>query len=135
MKPAPVAGFDAFSLLLGPLGHFSQHFSPSEVRQRATLQSLAMRRSNQRDRLLHRLKRSIDEWVSVREVIEVAGVQYSARICELRQLGHRIESKPGGGWFRLVAPRPVPPLPPTQLNEPRQPSLFGDLRPEPRYPD
>jgi hypothetical protein len=60
----------------------------------------------QRDRLLTLLKSRAPDYVSVGEIIVVAGAQYSARIYELRRLGHRIESKQGGGWFRLVT-RPV----------------------------
>jgi hypothetical protein len=60
----------------------------------------------QRDRLLTLLKSRAPGYASVAEIIAVAGVQYGARIYELRGLGHRIESKPGGGWFRL-ATRPT----------------------------
>ena len=59
-------------------------------------------RPNQRDRLIALLRNRAPGWVSVPDVMAAAGAQYSARICELRQMGHRIESKPGGGWFRLV---------------------------------
>jgi hypothetical protein len=64
-------------------------------------------RPNQRDRLLALLQSRAEEWVRLGDIMAVAGAQYGARIYELRRLGHRIESKPGGGWFRLVIRRAV----------------------------
>ena len=106
------------------------------------------KRPGQRDRLLALLKSRAPAWVFVRDVVEVAGVQYGARIYELRRLGHWIESKPGGGWFRLLVVRPSPDpslvpdcesdtglLFPAPKQAPVAESLFGDLSPESRYPD
>lgn len=61
-----------------------------------------MNRPRQRDRLLALLKSCALDWLPLSEILAAAGAQYGARILELRRLGHRIESKPGGGWFRLV---------------------------------
>src|SRR6266849_5865838 len=68
-------------------------------------------RPRQRDRLLALLKSRVPDWVPLAPILAVAGVQYGARIYELRRLGHRIESKPGGGWFRLIACPALDPTP------------------------
>lgn len=97
------------------------------------------RRANQRDRLLARLEISSPDLVLIREVIEVAGFQYGARILELRRLGHQIENDPGQG-FRLISKaaterikskNPICAKPSSETSA----TLFGDLAPEPRYPD
>lgn len=83
-------------------------------------------RANQRQLLFELLKASSPNWVPIREVLEIAGFQYGARIFELRRLGHRVENDPGRA-FRLVTNQPpritvnpsVLPLAPQ--------SLFGDL--------
>lgn len=95
-------------------------------------------RANQRDRLLALLKSCAPNRVSLAKILAVAGAQYGARIYELRRLGHRIESKPGGGWFRLgTAPASlaIPESQPIQKPPANPESLFGDLAPEARYPD
>jgi hypothetical protein len=95
-------------------------------------------RANQRARLLELLKASSPDWVPIREVLNVAGFQYGARIFELRRLGHRVENDPGRA-FRLIslpsatAAVELPQQKPVPSTEPD--SLFGDLQPGPRYPD
>jgi hypothetical protein len=80
-------------------------------------------RTSQRDRLLALLKARANQWVSVRDVADVAGLQYNARIFELRALGHPIQNYQEGArsWFRLVvkAATPVP-----AANPPRDPELL-----------
>jgi len=97
----------------------------------------------QRDRLLALLKGRVSEWVPLADVMAVAGAQYGARIYELRGLGHRIESKPGGGWFRLIT-RPAAdlnaaPLPTAPCSVSEENRLFPDdaplSNPEMEYPD
>jgi hypothetical protein len=96
-------------------------------------------RPRQRDRLLAFLKNRAPSYASVAEIIAVAGVQYGTRIYELRGLGHRIESKPGGGWFRLVV-RPTVDQSPVSISTPAvapaatDPGLFPDGAP-PRHLD
>lgn len=92
----------------------------------------------QRDQLLTLLESRAHAWVSLVDVMDVAGVQYNARVFELRRLGHRIENKPG--WFRLVPAmatqdeKAIAKVPaPADLDR-----LFPDLLPEdlpPRHVD
>jgi len=95
-------------------------------------------RANQRARLLELLKRTSPDWVPIREVLNVAGFQYGARIFELRHLGHHIENDPGRA-FRLITvaraktENSSSTEPEDELQQPA--TLFGDLQPEPRYPD
>jgi hypothetical protein len=95
----------------------------------------------QRDRLLALLKRHAPHWVPLPEILDLGIAQYSARIFELRRLGHGIESKQENShsWFRLVVNDTA-----GTIAEPERPrgtapeanrTLFGDLQPEPRYPD
>jgi hypothetical protein len=93
------------------------------------------KRPCQRDYLLALLKRHAPDWVSLAQILAIAGAQYGARIYELRRLGHRIESKSGGGWFRLVI-RPTaadlsPALPPTPSSASDADRLFPDDAPLP----
>jgi hypothetical protein len=69
------------------------------------------KRPRQRERLLALLRSRAPNWVSLAEILVVAGAQYGARVYELRGLGHRVESKPGGGWFRLIVRSTVDPSP------------------------
>jgi hypothetical protein len=107
------------------------------------MQNTSHTRPRQRDRLLALLKRHAPDWIPLAEVLVVAGAQYGARIYELRHLGHRIESKPGGGWFRLVT-RPATDLNPAPLltapcSVSDENRLFPDdaqlSNPEMEYPD
>jgi hypothetical protein len=95
------------------------------------------KRVSQRDRTLELLKSRAPDWAHLADVIAVAGAQYGARIYELRRLGHRIESKPGGGWFRL-ATRPTAEPKPSVVATPSPASetdrLFPDDAP-PRHLD
>jgi len=97
------------------------------------------RRANQRTNLLALLRANSPDLAPLREVLEVAGFQYSARIFELRRLGHRIENEPGRG-FRLIHKPALIETPPgepnRQVSSSAEPmSLFGNLEPGPRYPD
>jgi len=96
------------------------------------------RRANQGAQLLALLKAYSPNLAPLREVVDVAGFQYSARIFELRRLGHRIENEPGRG-FRLVTCLPAAVESPTIEIHDRVPpstestSLFGDLTPDRTY--
>lgn len=76
--------------------------------------------------MLRLLRSRPGEWIPVAEIQAVAGLQYSARISEARQLGHKIQNfeRDGASWFRLIVPPPAtpPPIP----AEPSQRSMFGD---------
>jgi hypothetical protein len=97
----------------------------------------------QRDRLFTLLKSRSPDWISLPQIMTVAGAQYGARIYELRGLGHRIESKPGGGWFRLItraaADLNAAPLPTAPCSVSDENRLFPDdaplSNPEMEYPD
>src|SRR5215469_16465014 len=95
-------------------------------------------KANQRATLLELLKSNAPHWVPIAEVVSIAGFQYGARIFELRRLGHRIENDPGRA-FRLITFAPVKTKNSSSAEAEdgrQQPTtLFGDLQPEPRYPD
>jgi len=61
-------------------------------------------RATQRDQLLAKLESRPGEWVPLPEILGLRIAQYSARIFELRALGHRIENRreDGKSFFRLV---------------------------------
>jgi len=88
------------------------------------------KRSNQRDRLLALLKSRAPGRVPLRDVMEVAGAQYNARVWELRCLGYRIanEREDDHSFFRLVT-RPTPTHPATPA--PEADRLFPDDAPLP----
>jgi len=93
-----------------------------------------------RDRLLALLKGHAPDWVPLGQILAVGGSQYGARIHELRGLGHRIENKPGGSWFRLVthstsqAANSTPAVDQRPPDPPAEPeSLFGELSPGRTY--
>jgi len=93
-------------------------------------------RSTQRNRLLELLKRGAPDWVPIREVIEVVGFQYGARILELRRLGHRIQNDPGRAFRLLQVLTQQQPAQRGQESEQKREtaavvplSLFGDLAP------
>lgn len=65
---------------------------------------MASTTNSQRAKLLAVLRCAHGAWVPLPEIQAAAGSQHGARIYELRRLGHRIENKPGGGWFRLLPP-------------------------------
>jgi hypothetical protein len=96
------------------------------------------RRGNQGAQLLALLKAYSPNLAPLHEVVDVAGFQYSARIFELRRLGHRIENEPGRG-FRLITHPPAAfesrkieaPEPASHSQE--SSSLFGDLTPDRTY--
>jgi hypothetical protein len=100
-------------------------------------------RPRQRDRLLALLKSRAPDWIPLRQILAVAGAQYGARIYELRRLGHRVESKSGGGWFRLIFRPPADlnaaPLPTVPCSVSDENRLFPDDaplgHPEMEYPD
>lgn len=64
----------------------------------------------QRDKILALLQARANGWVALYEVLPLAA-QYSARVHELRKMGHRIENKVAHrdgqvcSWFRLVLPK------------------------------
>jgi hypothetical protein len=105
---------------------------------------LTRRKISQRDRLLALLRRHAPDWVPLPGILALGIAQYSARIFELRRLGHRIESKQEGShsWFRLITGNAQIPTSVT-IDQKREQTetavadetLFGDLQPEPRYPD
>ncbi len=67
-------------------------------------------RETQRDKILALLQSRTGQWVALYEVLPLAA-QYSARVCELRKMGYRIENKVAHhngqvrSWFRLVLPK------------------------------
>jgi hypothetical protein len=71
--------------------------------------------------LLRLLEERAPGWVPLPDILRLGIAQYSARLHELRRLGHVIENRREGerSWFRIV----------------RRPSLFGDLTPPRRYPE
>jgi hypothetical protein len=81
-------------------------------------------------------------WVPAPQLAAIS-LQYSARILELRRLGFRIANKVEvvngvkHGSFRLEAGMPSASAsrPTAQATADDPESLFGDLSPEPRYPD
>ena len=66
-------------------------------------------RETQRDKILSLLQSQINGWVPLYQIVPLAA-QYSARIHELRKIGHCIENKVAHhngqvhSWFRLVLP-------------------------------
>jgi hypothetical protein len=101
-----------------------------------------MNRESQREQLLSLLRRAHGDWVPLPEILDLRISQYSARICELRKLGHQIENKTARengetkSWFRLVETpqRPLqtrlPAKPDEQLES--KPAVQSDLFPEAR---
>ena len=67
-------------------------------------------RQTQRDKILTLLQSRANGWVALYEILPLAA-QYSARVCELRKMGHCIENKVAHhdgqvrSWFRLVLPK------------------------------
>ena len=76
-------------------------------------------------------------WVPLPDIVALAA-QYNARIFELRRLEFAIENKRDGehSWFRGVT---GPTAPVERANrkevEDKPATLFGNISPEPRYPD
>ena len=116
----------------------------------------------QRDRLLDLLKAGRGAWIPLPEILALGIAQYSARICELRKLGYRVENRRERvdgvqhTYFRvngtMNGTTAVSIAPPKQEHsaepgrveqarewiararvEPTEPSLFGDLRPDRSY--
>jgi hypothetical protein len=88
------------------------------------------RRLNQSAKLLGLLKANSPHWVPLMDVVAVAGLQYSARIHELRRLGHRIDNDPGRA-FRLTPIKPAPPTEQTATPTEETGRLFPDDAPLP----
>jgi hypothetical protein len=109
-------------------------------------------RATQRAAILEVLIAAKGDWVSLLEIRNRA-CQYNARILELRRLGFRIENKMREisgkrlSWFRLLnSPKcaelvnAAPDSPARELTKgpksaTEEPSLFGSLAPERKYPD
>ena len=78
----------------------------------------------QRDRLLKLLRENSGRWVGLPRILDLRISQYSARVHELRKMGHYIQNKTERhdgqvwSWFRLV--------------EPGQPQLIEPLHSEQR---
>ena len=86
--------------------------------------------AKQRATILALLIASRRTWVPVRDVAACV-LQYSARVHQLRRLGHRIENKQEGhhSWFRLESgPAQNTSQPTPAIDKPD--SLFGDLSPQ-----
>lgn len=90
-----------------------------------------MSRKTKADKLLALLKAHVNRWVWLPGVMAAGGSQYNARIYELRQRGHRIESLQQGerSWFRLIVNSlPLQPDPhPTPQPDPQPTRASTDL--------
>jgi hypothetical protein len=116
-------------------------------------------RSTQRSRILALLIEARGAWVGLPEILALGIAQYNARLFELRQMGfviqNRVDRDNGRrlSYFRLVAGPAAPThsiltldlptgravrIQESEQGESQQEaplSLFGDLTPEPEYPD
>lgn len=67
------------------------------------MKSELQRRSNNREKVLERLKQRGHVGVTNEELITIGGFRYGARIFELRKEGWEIETSAGeGGLFRFI---------------------------------
>jgi len=71
--------------------------------------SVSTRKTPARLQLLDLLKQDL-AWHHYSEIHVVAGIRYSARLLELKELGYQIESQPceDGKWYRLRSRTPGP---------------------------
>src|SRR5437867_1271840 len=95
-------------------------------------------RGTQRARILARLIDARGSWVPLPEILELGIAQYNARIHELRRMGFVIHNKRDGehSCFRVVTGPTAPAEPADRKEVEDEPAtLFGDLSPEPSYPD
>jgi hypothetical protein len=96
-------------------------------------------RSTQQGKILALLISARGDWVPLPRITACAA-QYNARIHELREMGHVIRSKvreEGGrrhSWFRLE-PSALVTQEQGSASQLGSGSLFGSMKPEPRYPD